>query len=150
MELRHVEHVHLADAVKSPFLAALAVLFVLRLAAGALLPLSTDEAYYWLWSRHLSAVVVSQRVGYVKPRPEIFEAAARELGVPSGPAILHVGDDLGADVVGAQKAGWRAAWVRMKPEDSPLPTAPPAPEASTDLGSRSIGSGSHACSSSTL
>jgi HAD superfamily hydrolase (TIGR01509 family) len=85
------------------------------------------------WSRHLSAVVVSQRVGYVKPRPEIFEAAARELGVPSGPAILHVGDDLGADVVGAQKAGWRAAWVRMKPEDSPLPTAPPAPEASPDL-----------------
>jgi 4-amino-4-deoxy-L-arabinose transferase-like glycosyltransferase len=55
VELRHVEHVHLADAVKSPVLAALAVLFVLRLAAGALLPLSTDEAYYWLWSRHLSA-----------------------------------------------------------------------------------------------
>ena len=23
--------------------------------AGALLPLSADEAYYWLWSRHLAA-----------------------------------------------------------------------------------------------
>lgn len=41
--------------MKSPALAALAVLFLLRLVAGALLPLSTDEAYYWLWSRHLGA-----------------------------------------------------------------------------------------------
>ena len=41
--------------MKSPFLAALGVLFLLRLVAGALLPLSADEAYYWLWSRHLSA-----------------------------------------------------------------------------------------------
>jgi FMN phosphatase YigB (HAD superfamily) len=85
------------------------------------------------WRRHLAAVVVSQRVGFVKPRPEIFEAAARELGLVSGPAILHVGDDLGADVVGAQAVGWRAAWVRVKPEDSPLPVAPPAPTARPDI-----------------
>ena len=85
------------------------------------------------WRRHLAAVVVSQRVGFVKPRPEIFEAAARELGLVSGPSILHVGDDLGADVVGAQAVGWRAAWVRVKPEDSPLPVAPPAPRARPDL-----------------
>jgi FMN phosphatase YigB (HAD superfamily) len=85
------------------------------------------------WSRHLGAVVVSQRVGFVKPRPEMFEMAARELGAVSGPAILHVGDDVGADVMGAQRAGWRAAWVRIKPEDSPLPTAPPAPDAVPDI-----------------
>jgi hypothetical protein len=35
--------------------AALILLCVLRLIAGALLPLSADEAYYWLWSRHLAA-----------------------------------------------------------------------------------------------
>jgi len=35
--------------------AALTALCVLRLLAGALLPLSSDEAYYWLWSRHLAA-----------------------------------------------------------------------------------------------
>jgi HAD superfamily hydrolase (TIGR01549 family) len=85
------------------------------------------------WSRHLRAVVVSHRVGFVKPRPEIFEAAARELGVESGPAILHVGDDGGADVMGAQRLGWRTAWVRIKPEDSPLPTAPPVPDAFPDI-----------------
>jgi 4-amino-4-deoxy-L-arabinose transferase-like glycosyltransferase len=55
VELRHVEHVHLADALIRRFVIALGVLFVLRLVAGALLPLSADEAYYWLWSRHLAA-----------------------------------------------------------------------------------------------
>ena len=75
------------------------------------------------WSAYLSAVVISQRVGVIKPRPEIFRAAARALNVASGPRLLHVGDDLGADVAGAHGVGWRAAWVRIKPEDSPLPVA---------------------------
>jgi 4-amino-4-deoxy-L-arabinose transferase-like glycosyltransferase len=35
--------------------AALLLLCALRLVAGALLPLTSDEAYYWLWSRHLAA-----------------------------------------------------------------------------------------------
>jgi FMN phosphatase YigB (HAD superfamily) len=85
------------------------------------------------WRRHLAAVVVSQRVGAIKPWPAIFEAAAAELGLESGPGILHVGDDLGADVVGAHGVCWRVAWVRVKPEDSPLPVAPPAPDAAPDL-----------------
>ena len=85
------------------------------------------------WRAYLAAVVVSQRVGAIKPWPAIFEAAATELGMSSGPGILHVGDDLGADVVGAHGVGWRAAWVRVKPEDSPLPVAPPAPDAAPDL-----------------
>lgn len=85
------------------------------------------------WTKHLATVVVSQRVGVIKPHPEIFEAAARELSVASGPSILHVGDDLGADVLGAHNVGWRAAWVRLKPEDSPLPVAPPAPNAKPDI-----------------
>jgi FMN phosphatase YigB (HAD superfamily) len=85
------------------------------------------------WRRYLAAVVVSQRVGVIKPRPGIFEAAARQLGVVSGPSILHVGDDLGADVLGAGAVGWRTAWVRLKPQDSPLPKAPPAAHAKPDL-----------------
>ena len=85
------------------------------------------------WRTHLTAVVISQRVGVIKPHSLIFAVAAAELGVASGPAILHVGDDVGADVVGAQKLGWRTALVRLKPEDSPLPTAPPAPDVRPDL-----------------
>jgi FMN phosphatase YigB (HAD superfamily) len=76
------------------------------------------------WSSHLSAVVVSQRVGAIKPRPEIFHAAARAIAVTSGRRFLHVGDDLGADVGGAHGVGWWAAWIRTRPEDSTLPVAP--------------------------
>jgi FMN phosphatase YigB (HAD superfamily) len=85
------------------------------------------------WMPHLGAVVVSHRVGAVKPRPAIFEAAARALGVPSGPRLLHVGDDPGADVAGAHASGWLAVWVRSRPESSPLPMAPSSGLESADL-----------------
>ena len=35
-------------------LAAVAVLIVLRGVLSAFLPLSFDEAYYWMWSKHLA------------------------------------------------------------------------------------------------
>lgn len=41
-------------AARTPLI-AIGALIVLRLVAGALLPLSADEAYYWLWSKHLAA-----------------------------------------------------------------------------------------------
>jgi FMN phosphatase YigB (HAD superfamily) len=107
-----------------PMLARLSTRY--RLAVLSNWPLAAAVERYLAaagWSPHLTAVVISQRVGAIKPRPLIFEAAARSLGIASGPAILHVGDDLGADVVGAHGVGWRAAWVRVKPEDSPLPVA---------------------------
>jgi len=37
------------------YLLVIAALTILRFAAAALLPLSADEAYYWLWSKHLAA-----------------------------------------------------------------------------------------------
>jgi FMN phosphatase YigB (HAD superfamily) len=77
------------------------------------------------WDRHLAAIVVSQRVGSIKPRLEIFRAAEAALGLTSAerPAILHVGDDWAADVVGAKAAGWRAALLHGRPDDSPLPSS---------------------------
>ena len=73
------------------------------------------------WSPHLAAVVVSQRVGTIKPHPVIFAAARTALGDPDPATILHVGDDWAADVVGAKGAGWRAAYLAVRPDDSPLP-----------------------------
>jgi FMN phosphatase YigB (HAD superfamily) len=73
------------------------------------------------WSPYLRAVVVSQRVGTIKPHPAIFAAARDALGLPAPGDILHVGDDWVADVVGAKRAGWRAAYLRSRPSDSPLP-----------------------------
>ncbi len=73
------------------------------------------------WTPHLRAIVVSQRVGTIKPDPAIFAEARRLLGDPKPGAILHVGDDWAADVVGAARVGWRTAYVRTRPQDSPLP-----------------------------
>ncbi|MFI5226284.1 MAG: HAD family hydrolase [Candidatus Limnocylindrales bacterium] len=74
------------------------------------------------WDRHLAAIVVSQRVGAIKPQPAIFRAAEAALGVP-GRRILHVGDDWAADVVGARRAGWRVAYLRDHQGSTPLPTS---------------------------
>ena len=73
------------------------------------------------WTPFLRAVVVSQRVGTIKPHPAIFAAARAGLGDPEPGSILHVGDDWAADVVGAKRAGWMAAYLYDRPGDSPLP-----------------------------
>ena len=75
------------------------------------------------WLPHLRAIVISQRVGTIKPHPAIFAEARRLLGDPAPDTILHVGDDWAADVVGAVRAGWHAAYVTDRPRDSPLPAS---------------------------
>ena len=77
------------------------------------------------WQGHLRAIIVSQRVGTIKPHPSIFAAARAALGDPPPASILHVGDDWAADIVGADAAGWQVAWVRDRPADSPLPSSVP-------------------------
>ncbi|HJW23154.1 MAG TPA: HAD family hydrolase [Candidatus Limnocylindrales bacterium] len=74
------------------------------------------------WTAYLSVVVVSQRVGVIKPHPAMFAAAADGLGLPPG-AMVHVGDDWAADVVGARGAGWHSAYLRGHQGDTPLPTS---------------------------
>jgi FMN phosphatase YigB (HAD superfamily) len=76
------------------------------------------------WSAHLEAIVVSERVGWVKPHPAIFRATAEALGVELT-EMLHVGDDWAADVVGAKSAGARAAYLDARPAESPLPSSVP-------------------------
>ena len=85
------------------------------------------------WDRHFRAIVVSQRVGTIKPHPAIFAAALEALGGPRADAVLHVGDDWAADVVGAKEAGWRAAYVARRPGDSPLPSSDRDGRAVADL-----------------
>lgn len=77
------------------------------------------------WMPYLRAIVVSQRVGTIKPHPRIFRAAEDALGLApaDAAAILHVGDDWAADVIGASEAGWRTAYVRDRQLDTPLPTS---------------------------
>jgi HAD superfamily hydrolase (TIGR01549 family) len=65
---------------------------------------------------HLDAVAISETVGWRKPRREIFEAVLGALGV--APAeLLHVGDNLEADVAGAAALGIRTAWLTRRVPD---------------------------------
>ncbi len=91
------------------------------------------------WMPYLQAIVVSQRVGTIKPHPRIFAAAREALGNPAPGAVLHVGDDWAADVVGAKGAGWRAAWLTARPADSPLPASERDASVAADLVITDIG-----------
>ncbi len=91
------------------------------------------------WSPSLSAIVVSQRVGTIKPHPAIFAAARDALGGIAPGAILHVGDDWAADVVGAAAVGWRTAWLAGRPDDTPLPTSERDATVEPDLELATIG-----------
>ncbi|MBL0720101.1 HAD-IA family hydrolase [Piscinibacter sp. Jin2] len=53
----------------------------------------------------------AREAGVAKPHPQIFQQACARLGSPPA-AVLHIGDDLHADVLGARAAGLRAAWLR--------------------------------------
>jgi putative hydrolase of the HAD superfamily len=75
----------------------------------------------WAWSapellhtlelaRHFEALVISDRVGYLKPHRLIFEHSLEVMGVPSDRAV-HVGDSLRADVAGARGAGIRPVLI---------------------------------------
>ena len=84
------------------------------------------------WTPYLDTIVVSQRVGWIKPHRAIFEATASALGV--APAeLLHVGDDWAADVVGAKRAGAWAAYLVTRPQTSPLPSSVPDGSVEADL-----------------
>ncbi len=84
------------------------------------------------WLPWLSGIYVSERIGTIKPHPAIFARTARALGVEPG-AILHVGDDWAADVVGARSAGWRVAYLRGRQGDTPLPTSARREDVTPDL-----------------
>jgi HAD superfamily hydrolase (TIGR01509 family) len=86
------------------------------------------------WLPYLRAIVVSQRVGTIKPHPSIFLAAEEALGLDGAVRrqILHVGDDWAADVVGAHRAGWRTAYLRNRQLNTPLPTSEPGSDGLAD------------------
>lgn len=72
-----------------------------------------------------ASVVVSDEIGWRKPRPEIFVEALSRVGVRPADA-LFVGDRLDIDVAGAQQAGMQAAWINR--ERAPLPAGVRPPE----------------------
>src|SRR2546421_10197176 len=61
--------------------------------------------------RFFDVRIFSDEVGVRKPRPAIFEAALEGLGLPAD-RVVHLGDDVDADVIGAKDVGMRAVWFQ--------------------------------------
>jgi FMN phosphatase YigB (HAD superfamily) len=77
-------------------------------------------------------IVVSDEVGWRKPRRDIFDAALSRLGVRAEDS-LFVGDRADMDVLGAQQIGMDAAWINRDGEALPAGIARPTYEI-RDLG----------------
>lgn len=61
-------------------------------------------------AEYFDRMIFSEEIGIRKPDPRIFRLAARRMSVrPRG--IVHIGDNLKADVWGAQKAGLKAIYL---------------------------------------
>ncbi|MDQ3287264.1 MAG: HAD-IA family hydrolase [Pseudomonadota bacterium] len=63
--------------------------------------------------------------GAAKPTASIFHAACRQLDCDPA-QVLHVGDDMEADVIGAQRAGLRSCWINRTDADGRARTWPHA------------------------
>lgn len=63
--------------------------------------------------RLFTAAVSAKSVGVAKPDRRIFQAAADAAGVPMH-QMLHVGDDVALDVLGALEAGMQAVWLNRQ------------------------------------
>ena len=66
----------------------------------------------------------SREHGAAKPAASIFHAACARLGVPCA-QVLHVGDHIDMDVIGALDAGLRGCWIDREQRVWPYPMRPP-------------------------
>ena len=81
-------------------------------------------------ARHFAFQLHPREHGVAKPEPSLFLAVCARLRLDPG-EVLHVGDHVDADVVGAARAGLRSCWIRRP--DNPdghlhWPHADPIPD----------------------
>ncbi|HKW91899.1 MAG TPA: HAD family hydrolase [Methylomirabilota bacterium] len=70
------------------------------------------------------AVVISDEVGWRKPKPVIFETALRQMALHPADA-LFVGDRADIDVLGARAVGMSSAWINREAAALPTDMQPP-------------------------
>ena len=78
---------------------------------------------------YFKAVVLSSKISYRKPGPEIYWEAARRIGVEPAHCV-YVGDNLIRDVEGTQKAGFAMCIILLEPATMKKepPTDAPKPD----------------------
>jgi putative hydrolase of the HAD superfamily len=75
-------------------------------------------------ARFFEHTLAARDAGMLKPDPRIFGLLLQRVGL--GPArVVHVGDDVIADVEGARRAGVTPVWLNRAGEHWPTATPPP-------------------------
>ncbi len=74
-------------------------------------------------AKFFHASISAREFGVGKPDPRIFHAASGAMDL-APEAVLHVGDDMLLDVLGAQNAGMQAAWANRTEAMWPHEKAP--------------------------
>ena len=62
---------------------------------------------------YFDTLIFSDEVKWVKPSVKLYQTAIEAFGVAPGD-IVHVGDSMKGDVVGAKRSGMRVIWVKTK------------------------------------
>lgn len=65
-----------------------------------------------------AGVFTSEDARAYKPRRELFELALSHTGLKPG-EVVHIGDSVSSDVIGASRAGIRALWLNRSGKDVP-------------------------------
>jgi HAD superfamily hydrolase (TIGR01662 family) len=66
---------------------------------------------------YFEAIIISADFCIRKPDPRIFSIALQRLGGEPASTVM-VGDNLGADILGAHRAGMRAIWITRRSENA--------------------------------
>lgn len=67
---------------------------------------------------YFDRIIFSGDIGWRKPSPKVFSAALSGLSYRSKDHIIHIGDEIEADIKGALQFGIRALWIRSSRHES--------------------------------
>lgn len=73
--------------------------------------------------KYVQELVISGEEGFFKPDPRLIEVALRRMGTTRERALM-VGDSLGSDILGAQRAGVDACWLNPQGKGCTLEREP--------------------------
>jgi putative hydrolase of the HAD superfamily len=105
---RRLRHIVYPDVV--PILQALREKYKLGLVTNGAPDLQREKLQGSKLGVFFDVVIIAGEVGIGKPDPRIFDLLCERLNVGPETAIV-VGDSLGRDISGAQRAGLRAIWL---------------------------------------
>lgn len=106
----HRARLHLFDDSLETLATLRAEGFRLGLLTNGPRPLQRDKIERFGLESYFDVIVIEGEFGRGKPHPEVFAHALRTVKADAGQA-WHIGDNLYADIAGAQRAGIHAVWI---------------------------------------